>query len=61
MGDLDGDLVPNLWEYELSDRGKSPDNPYDTYGGKDKTPNKLLLPCTNLPGKLNENETQTKG
>ncbi|MGB9591784.1 MAG: hypothetical protein ACPL1K_04640 [Candidatus Kryptoniota bacterium] len=25
-------LVPNLWEYELSDRGKSPDNPYDTYG-----------------------------
>ncbi|MGB9591176.1 MAG: hypothetical protein ACPL1K_01525 [Candidatus Kryptoniota bacterium] len=32
MGDLDGDLVPTLWEYELRDRGKSPDNPYDTYG-----------------------------
>ncbi|MEM3059524.1 MAG: hypothetical protein QXN93_05540 [Methanomassiliicoccales archaeon] len=32
MSDLDEDIVPNLWEYELRNRGKSPDNPYDTYG-----------------------------
>jgi len=25
-------IVPDLWEYQLRDRGKSPDNPYDTYG-----------------------------
>lgn len=31
LSDLDQDLVPNLWEYELRSRGKSPDNPYDAY------------------------------
>lgn len=30
--DLDGDSATNYWEYTLRTRGKSPDNPLDTYG-----------------------------
>jgi len=28
---LSSKFVPNRWEYQLRDRGKSPNNPYDTY------------------------------